>query len=59
MLLKKSLSRGPQLHSALENPTLADTIMDRLVHNAYNAYRLELKGESKRKRQKNLTQSSH
>jgi DNA replication protein DnaC len=43
-------------HSRFEDPTLADAIMDRVVH---NAYRLELKGESKRKRQKNLTQSGH
>jgi DNA replication protein DnaC len=28
------------------NPTLADAILDRLVH---NAYRLELNGKSKRK----------
>ena len=36
-------------HSRFEDPTLADAIMDRAIH---NAYRLELKGESKRKRQK-------
>ena len=29
-----------------EDPTLADAILDRLVH---NAYRLDLKGESMRK----------
>lgn len=33
-------------HSHLPDPTLADAILDRLVH---NAYRLELKGESMRK----------
>jgi DNA replication protein DnaC len=36
-------------HSRFEDPTLADAVMDRVVH---NAYRLELKGESRRKRQK-------
>jgi DNA replication protein DnaC len=30
----------------IENPTLADAILDRLVH---NAYRIELSGESLRK----------
>ncbi len=34
-------------HRYLEDPTLADAILDRVVH---NAYRLELKGESMRKR---------
>ncbi len=33
-------------HSRFEDPTLADAIMDRVVH---NAYRLELEGGSKRK----------
>ena len=33
-------------HEAIGEPTLADAILDRLVH---NAYRLELKGESLRK----------
>ena len=33
-------------HAALADPTLADAILDRLVH---NAYKLELKGESLRK----------
>ncbi len=33
-------------HSQLPDPTLADSILDRLVH---NAYRLQLKGESMRK----------
>ena len=33
-------------HDILSDPTLADAIMDRLVH---NAYRIELKGESMRK----------
>jgi DNA replication protein DnaC len=34
-------------HEAFENPTLADAILDRVLH---NAYRLELSGESLRKR---------
>ena len=33
-------------HARLPDPTLADAILDRLVH---NAYRFELKGESMRK----------
>ena len=33
-------------HQAIGDPTLADAILDRLVH---NAYRLEPKGESIRK----------
>ena len=40
-----------QWHSRFEDPTLADAIMDRVVH---NAYRLTLKGESYRKKQKKL-----
>ena len=35
-----------QWHEIIGNPTLADAILDRLVH---NAYRIELKGESLRK----------
>ena len=35
-------------------PTIADAVLDRIVHNAYrivhNAYRIDLKGESQRKR---------
>lgn len=41
-------------HDYIGEPTLADAILDRLVH---NAYRLNLKGESMRKTQANLTQS--
>jgi DNA replication protein DnaC len=33
-------------HEQIGDPTLADSILDRLLH---NAYRLELKGESMRK----------
>lgn len=36
-------------HRYLEDPTLADAILDRVVH---NAYRIELKGESMRTRKK-------
>ena len=34
-------------HQYLDDPTLADAILDRVVH---NAYKIELKGESMRKR---------
>jgi len=44
------------LEKKIANPTLADAIMDRIVH---NAYRLELKGESMRKRKSSLTHSGH
>ena len=43
-------------HERMANPTLSDAIMDRIVH---NAYRLELKGESMRKRTSNLTHVGH
>jgi DNA replication protein DnaC len=33
-------------YEIIGNPTIADAILDRLVH---NAYRIELNGESKRK----------
>ncbi|VUX54864.1 Putative insertion sequence ATP-binding protein y4pL (fragment) [uncultured Woeseiaceae bacterium] len=39
-------------HDYLGEPTLADAILDRLVH---NAYRIKLKGESMRKKRINLT----
>ena len=39
-------------HDYIGEPTLADAILDRLVH---NAYRLNLKGESMRKTKLNLT----
>jgi DNA replication protein DnaC len=41
-----------QWHQQLGNPTLADAILDRLVH---NAYKIDLKGESIRKRKSKLT----
>lgn len=39
-------------HALIGDPTLGDAILDRLVH---NAYRIELKGESMRKRTTKLT----
>jgi DNA replication protein DnaC len=39
-------------HEIIGDPTLADAILDRLVH---NAYRIHLKGESMRKRHTKLT----
>lgn len=39
-------------HEVIGNPTLADAILDRLVH---NAYRINLKGESMRKKNQNYT----
>jgi DNA replication protein DnaC len=41
-----------QWHASIGDATLADAIMDRLVH---NAYKINLKGESLRKRQAKLT----
>ena len=41
-------------HEIIGNPTLADAILDRLVH---NAYRINLKGESMRKKKSNLTKN--
>ena len=35
-----------QWHAYLQDPTIADAILDRLIH---NSYRLALKGESMRK----------
>jgi DNA replication protein DnaC len=43
-------------HDRLGNPTLSDAVMDRIIH---NAYRLELMGESMRKRRSPLTHSGH
>lgn len=40
-------------HEAIGDPTIADALLDRLVH---NAHRVNLKGESMRKRKASLTQ---
>ena len=45
-----------QWHEIIGDPMLADAILDRLVHNAYT---INLKGESMRKKQANLTQADH
>ncbi|MEY3106358.1 MAG: hypothetical protein RIT35_524 [Pseudomonadota bacterium] len=44
-----------QWHDNIGDSTMADAIMDRLVH---NAYKINLKGESLRKKQTNLTTSN-
>ena len=44
-----------QWHHIIGDPTLADAILDRLVH---NAYKINLKGESMRKRKSKLTQTT-
>jgi DNA replication protein DnaC len=41
----------PAWHEAMTDPTLADAILDRLIH---NAYRIELQGESMRKQRSEL-----
>ena len=43
-------------HAVIGDPTLADAILDRLVH---NAYQLNLKGESMRKTHRPLNQTDH
>ena len=42
-------------HTTIGDPTLADAILDRLVH---NAYKIQLKGESMRKHKEKLTTST-
>ena len=39
-------------HDLMDNPTVADAILDRLIH---NAYKINLKGESMRKKKSKLT----
>lgn len=46
------VEHGPE---ALGDPTLADAILDRLVH---NAYKIPLQGDSRRKRQARLTRGA-
>ena len=41
-----------QWHTYLQDPTLADAILDRLIH---NSYRLTLQGESMRKQKTTAT----
>ena len=43
-------------HAVIGDPTLADAILDRLVH---NAYQLNLRGESMRKTRGPLNQTDH
>lgn len=43
-------------HEVVGDPTLADAILDRLIH---NAYKISLKGEPMRKKQKSLTEAGH
>ena len=43
-------------HGSIADPTFADAILDRLVH---NTYKFKLKGESIRKTQTNVTQDDH
>ena len=45
----------PEWHRRIPDPTLADAILDRLVH---NAHRIELKGESQRKIRAKRTMSN-
>jgi len=43
-------------HELIGDPTLADAILDRLVHNAYT---INLKGESMRKKKSRLTKTNN
>ena len=45
-----------QWHAYIDEPTLADAILDRLVH---NSYRLNLKGGSMRKHKRSTTTDAH
>jgi len=43
-------------HARIPDPTIADSILDRLIH---NAYRLDLKGDSMRKQHSPLKNQAH
>jgi len=43
-------------HELIEDPTIADAILDRIIH---NAYKINLKGDSMRKKRSKLTPSPH
>jgi DNA replication protein DnaC len=43
-------------HELIEDPTLADAILDRIIH---NAYKIHLKGDSMRKKRSKLTPPPH
>lgn len=43
-------------HEHIRDPTLADAILDRLLH---NAYKIQLTGDSMRKQKKTLTDNTH
>jgi DNA replication protein DnaC len=45
-----------QWHQNIGDATLADAILDRLLH---NSHKLKLKGESMRKTRSNMTESDH
>ncbi len=45
-----------QWHQSIGDNTIADAILDRLMH---NAHRLKLKGESMRKTRSSLTDGEH
>ena len=45
-----------QWHKAIDDATLADAILDRLLH---NSHKLKLKGESMRKVMRKMTESDH
>jgi len=42
----------PHWHEVIDDPTLADAILDRVVH---NAYKMDLEGDSMRKKKRKLT----
>jgi hypothetical protein len=45
-------------HEQIVDPTIADRILDRLVHNAHKAHRIEMRGESMRKKRNPPTDES-